>query len=221
MGNVFKRSLKVVVGFVLLALMALVVLSCGSGGGGGGSSSSGSTYFSTTTTTTSTASGTTPGWHNQGLNCLYCHSTVFAGSTKQLLIGGTVFKTVTVSDTDNVSNACNANVHVQLVDPSFTVVYDSLNYVDTVSNADNGTGNIFILSRKLSSLTGEYYMRLVTGDNITIGQSRNLHTFTSNYDNSTPADLLNRYSCNVCHNATPQFNADGRLYPNIDASKCN
>ncbi|QWR76221.1 hypothetical protein [Candidatus Magnetomonas plexicatena] len=193
---------------VVLVLMSLVTVSCGSSGSDGGSSSS------------SSSSGSGTGWHNQGRDCLYCHNTDLTAD-KHLLIGGTVFKTVTVSDVDNTANACNTTVYVQFVDSAFKVVYDSSNYTDTTSSGNNGTGNVFILSRQLLTLTGQYYMRLVTSDNVTIAHSRNLHSFTSAYSSSNPSDLLNRYSCNACHTAAPQGGADGYLYPNIDSSKCN
>ncbi|QWR76220.1 hypothetical protein E2O03_001270 [Candidatus Magnetomonas plexicatena] len=199
---------------MLLTLLTLAVFSCGSDSGGGDSGSSSDT---TTTTTTASPSATS---HNQGLDCLYCHVTVFTTGSKQLLIGGTVFKSINVSDIDNVTNTCNASINVQFLDSSRNVVYDSLNYIDTISSVDNGTGNIFILSRKLSTLTGEYYMRLVTSDNTTIAQSSNRHTFTDAYGSSNPTDLFNRYSCNACHTANPQGGAHGYLYPNVNSSKC-
>ncbi|MBF0518299.1 MAG: hypothetical protein HQK92_01090 [Nitrospirae bacterium] len=193
---------------VLLALMALLTVSCGSGSGGGSHSSS------------STSSGSNTGWHNQGRDCLYCHNTDLE-TNRHLLTGGTVFKTVTVSDVDNVTDACNTTLYVQFVDSTLNVVYDSSNYTDTSSTGGNGTGNIFILSRKLSSLTGNYYVRLITSDGTVIGNSRSRHIFTSAYNNSNPSDSSNMYSCNACHTAVPQGGADGYLYPNINSSKCN
>ncbi len=194
---------------VLLVLMALIAASCGSGGSGSSSSGSSST----------SSSGSTTGWHNQGRDCLYCHNTDLE-SDKHLVIGGTVFKTMTVSDVDNVTDACNTTVYVQFLDPALNVAYDSSSY--SSSEGEHGTGNIFILSRKLASLTGEYTIRLITSDGTVIAQSRNRHSFTTgSYDSSNPTDIFNRYSCNACHTAEPQNKAEGYLYPNRDASKCN
>lgn len=158
------------------------------------------------------------GWHFQGRDCLSCHNVDLAAD-RHLTIGGTVFLSPDAGDIDDLSNVCNGSLRIQLLDTDSNVIYDSINYDDPGSKGYKGKGNIFILKRKLASLQGYYYINIVSADGTTIAQS-GMHTFTSSFDKTNPADMSNRYSCNACHSTTPVNGAPGLIYAAVYTDKC-
>lgn len=162
------------------------------------------------------------GWHFQGRNCLACHN-VDLQKDRHLLLAGTLFKGKDVQNPDDISSVCGGKLYVQLVDRFFNVVHDSRNYRDDNSRGIRGKGNLFILTRKLSHLKGDYYVRIITENGTTIAQSATLHKFTdiNSYDpRKNPYDSANRFSCNTCHKfPNPQGGAPGWIYPQ-NASLC-
>ncbi len=165
------------------------------------------------------------GWHFQGRNCLGCHNVDFKPE-RHLLLAGTVFKTATAGNPDDMAQVCGGELYIQLLDSSYNIVYDSRNYRDPNSKGYRGKGNVFILKRLLSDITpyGGYYVRVITKDGTTLAQSLTQHLFNgiSSYDpRGNPADANNRFSCNTCHAyPNPQGGAPGYLYPQFNANLC-
>ena len=98
--------------------------------------------------------------------------------------------------------------------------YDSKDYEDPNSRGYKGKGNLFILKRKLASLTGTYFIRILTEDGVRLAQSLTPHSFTSSFDKINPADLMNRYSCNACHSKNPLGGATGGIYAQTNVNRC-
>ena len=159
------------------------------------------------------------GWHFQGRNCLACHNVDLKGE-KHLLVAGTLFRSSNVGNPDDMASVCEGELYIQLLDSSYNVVYDSRNYRDPNSKGYKGKGNLFILKRLLSDITGEYYLRIIDSNGTTLAQSTTLHTFTSIFGfdpRQNPADASNRFSCNACHRyPNPEGGAPGFLYPNVN-----
>lgn len=161
------------------------------------------------------------GSHFQGRDCLACHN-IDLQQERHLLVGGTLFKDANVSDVNDLSQSCGGDFVVDfLVDPLDTTPIASIDYEDLNSKGYRGKGNIFILSRLLATLNGDYYIRIKERDtNRTMAQS-GLHTFTAgdyNINNST--DLSNRNSCNACHQQVGLSGATGHLFANARLDLC-
>ena len=164
------------------------------------------------------------GWHFQGRNCLACHN-VDLKPERHLLIAGTVFKSATASDPDDMSQVCGGELHLQLLDGSYNVVFDSRNYKDPNSRGYRGKGNVFVLKRVFPDVTpGDYYVRIIDSNGTTLAQSTTLHAFTSilGFDpRENPTDPRNRFSCNACHRyPNPQGGAPGFIYPQFNPHLC-
>lgn len=162
--------------------------------------------------------GSGTGWHFQGRDCLSCHN-VDLTAERHLTVGGTLFLSPAVNSVDDLNNACNASLRLQFLDAGFNVVYDSVNYDDPNSKGYNGRGNLFILARRLASLQGLYFIRVMLGDGTMLAQS-GPHSFTSSFDKGNPADLANRYSCNSCHSTNPLNGAPGLMFATLNSDKC-
>ncbi len=139
------------------------------------------------------------GWHNQGKNCLACHN-VDLQDERHLLFGGTVYKTQSAANTDDLNTLCGGELNVNLWDSSRTnLLFASKDYVDPNSKGNRGKGNIFILQRMLSSIAPNNYYIEITDANSTVLTSY-LHQFSGqSYDLNNPTDTNNRISCNACH----------------------
>lgn len=167
----------------------------------------------------SDVTGTAIGWHFQGIDCLSCHN-VDLTAERQHTVAGTVFLSPVVSDSYDLSNACGGVLRIQLLDAGLNLVHDSKNYEDPGSRGYKGKGNVFILKRTLASLNGDYFIRIVSEDGTLLAQSGTLHSFVSSFNRLSPADLLNRYSCNACHSKNPSGGAAGGIYVQTNANKC-
>lgn len=159
------------------------------------------------------------GWHFQGRDCLSCHM-VDLQAQRHLTVAGTVFKAPSVNDLDDLNNVCNGNLRLQFLDTGMRVAFDSQDYEDQNSKGYKGKGNIFILNRKLASIQGLYFIKLLAEDGTLLAQS-GIHQFTSSFDRNNPADINNRYSCNACHSLSPSGTAPGLIYPTINTNRCN
>ncbi|MBF0458984.1 MAG: hypothetical protein HQK99_13935 [Nitrospirae bacterium] len=153
--------------------------------------------------------------HNQGKDCIQCHNTFPASDNRTLTVGGTFYSSV-----NDTSNVCIQSPRLQLLDDSNNVVYDTAAYMNAGISGNYGKGNFSIMSQSLASLKGSYFTRIMAPDGTILAASTLKHDFISSYDNITPADLFNRYSCNACHNTSPSFSAPGLLYPNVNSLKC-
>lgn len=167
----------------------------------------------------SDVTGTAIGWHFQGIDCLSCHN-VDLTEERRLAIAGTFFLNPALTDTYDLSNVCNGPLRIQLLDFTFRPKYDSKDYEDPNSRGYKGKGNMFILKRKLASITGNYFIRVLTEDGVQLAQSLTPHSFTSSFDKANPADLMNRYSCNACHSRNPSGGAAGGIYAQTNINRC-
>lgn len=167
----------------------------------------------------SDVTGTAIGWHFQGIDCLSCHN-VDLTSQRHQLVAGTFFKNTVLGDTYDLSNVCNTPLRVQFLDFNFRVKLDSRDYEDSASRGYRGMGNLFILMRMLDTLQGSYFIRILSEDGVKLAQSVTPHSFTSSFDKSNPADLMNRYSCNACHSRNPVAGATGGIYAQTNVNKC-
>lgn len=161
----------------------------------------------------------TAGWHFQGRDCLSCHM-VDLQAQRHLTVAGTVFKSASVSDLDNLDNVCNGTLRLQFLDTSLNTAIDSKDYEDQNSKGYKGKGNVFILNRKLASLQGMYFIKLLAEDGTQLAQS-GIHQFTTSFDKNNPSDINNRYSCNACHSLSPSGGAPGLIYPTSNTNKCS
>ncbi len=180
--------------FTALALSSVMLASCGEGGGGeGGEGGEGGTI-------TTTQSSAKQGFHMPGRDCLACHNYDLQ-TVRHLTVGGTVFKRQNVNNVNDVNNLCGGNLVIKFCSDTNcnNVVYNSANYKDPNSKGYKGKGNVFILSRKLLNLQGNYYVQITDETGSIIAQSNGLHSFNSGYDIKNPKDFNNRYSCNTCH----------------------
>lgn len=151
-------------------------------------------------TTTTTLSASDRGWHFNGRDCLACHNSDL-GQEKHLVVAGTLYKDDLVEDTDNVSNACNADLIINFVDSNWNIVYSSADYTDLNSKGYKGAGNIFLLDRLYNiNLNGTYNIQIAqrgTGKILAVGAD---HPFSGGvYDSQYSQDNSNRLSCNACH----------------------
>ena len=144
-------------------------------------------------------SETASGWHFQGRDCLSCHNTNLK-EQKNLLVGGTLYRSSTVNDVDSISEVCDADFVVNFLDSSYATQISSKDYEDIESAGYEGKGNVFVLSKYLDTLNGDYYMQIVDRTtNKTLAQSTALHSFNSSYSNANSTDVNNQNSCNSCH----------------------
>ena len=188
----------------LLFLLAFILNGCGEDEGGEEGDS--------------TTASSKQGWHFQGRDCQACHN-VDLGSDKHLLIGGTLYKSSTVSNQDDIANTCGGEYLVKFLDNNGNTIYNSNDYKDVNSKGYKGKGNIFILQRKLRLLSaGTYYAQITDPNNSVMAISGYSHSFTSqDYDMNNPSDYANRLSCNSCHrNGGPQ----APLYVQQNQSLC-
>ncbi len=195
--------------YIPLALLLSILVGCGGEEGGEGE----------------TTGLQSQGWHFQGRNCLGCHN-VDLQPQRHLLMAGTVFKSATANNPDDMSQVCGGELYIQLLDssPSRNVVFDSRNYRDPNSKGYKGKGNVFILKRLLSDISGGYYVRIIDSNGTTLAQSTTQHTFTSIFGfdpRGNPTDPSNRFSCNACHKyPNPQGGAPGFIYPQFNSNLC-
>jgi len=143
----------------------------------------------------------TSGWHFQGRDCQACHN-VDLGVDKNLVVAGTLFKSATVANVDDLANSCNADMAIEFVDAGFNVVYSTASAYVANSNGINGQGNVFLLDRLYNSiLNGTYTVRVVDRLSGSImAQSLAPHAFSgAAYDITNADDDNNRLSCNACH----------------------
>ncbi|WP_420266775.1 hypothetical protein [Candidatus Magnetominusculus dajiuhuensis] len=143
------------------------------------------------------------------------HSIADSSSTRALTVGGTLYLSATDSN-----NVCVSSLRLQLLDDNSTAVYDTATYTNAGISGNYGKGNFAIMLLSLASLKGSYFTRILAPDGTILAASALKHDFTTSYSSGTPTDLLNRYSCNACHNTTPQNSAPGLLYPNVNSAKC-
>jgi cytochrome c551/c552 len=161
------------------------------------------------------------GSHFQGRDCLACHNADLQ-QERHLSVGGTLFKDANVSDVNDLSLSCGVDFVVDfLVDPLDTAPISSIDYEDLDSKGYRGKGNIFILSRLLATLNGDYYIRIKEREtNRTIAQS-GLHSFAAgDYDVGNSTDLSNRNACNACHQQVGQSGATGYMFANARLDLC-
>jgi len=167
----------------------------------------------------SATTSSTRGWHFEGRDCLACHN-VDLGQDKHLSVAGTLFKSASVSDVDDLANSCNADIAIEFLDSSFNKVYSTADYYDANSKGNKGQGNIFLLDRLFNAtLNGAYTVRIVdrlTG--LSMAQSNaNTHSFSgAEYSISSAEDFSNRLSCNACHNG----GTTSPLYVQSNSSLC-
>ena len=159
------------------------------------------------------ASNSNTSFHFQGRDCLSCHN-IDLHESQNLTLGGTLYKSFDVNDSDNISEICNKKMNVHLVDDSGNIVIDTSLTQDKNSSGFFGTGNFFVLNRTLSSITGNYIVRIVDEQSNLLATSSLAHDFSSEFNKDTPSDTFNRYSCNSCHNQPAQGGAPGRLFAN-------
>jgi len=141
------------------------------------------------------------GWHFQGRDCLACHN-VDLGDDKNLLMGGTIYKSSTVTDTDDMNQVCGGNFIINFLNStSGSVVLSSEYNADLDSAGYQGKGNIFILKKQGLSLNGSYKIQILDSDSNELIKSDFTHSFNSNdYDITNSQDYSNSISCNACHN---------------------
>ena len=150
------------------------------------------------------------GWHFQGRDCLSCHN-IDLNTDKKLLTAGTLYKSATVTDVDDMSQVCGGDFVLNFLDSSYATQVSSKFYEDDDSKGYKGKGNVFILSRKLDTLNGDYFVQIIEKNtNKTLAISEKLHKFSaSGYSLSSSADNNNRNACNACHknggDATPLY----------------
>ena len=151
------------------------------------------------------------GWHFPGRDCLACHN-VDLNPDKHLLFGGTLYKSSTISNQDDINNVCGGEYVINFLDAGANIVASSKNNVDTNSKGNKGKGNLFILQRKLRLLSaGSYYVQVTdTNGSVMAVTNGATHSFTSqDYNINNPADYGNRLACNACHirggNQAPLF----------------
>ena len=188
--------------FILLFMTTLFV-----GCGGGGSSST----------------SIVQGWHNQGKNCLACHNFDLA-QDKHLFLGGTLYKDKNVTNQDDLNSVCKGDL-VVLLENNNTVEYNSTNYVDANSKGYLGAGNIFILSRMLTSVTPSigYTIKITDKNGTVLAKSGATHKFSNaQYDLNNLIDINNRISCNACHvKGGGAYPLQNPLYVNDPTAKIN
>ncbi len=156
------------------------------------------------------------GWHFQGRDCLACHNSDL-GIDKNLLIAGTLFKNENVTDVDNLNESCGGELVVNFLDTSFAIQVSSKDYEDLDSSGYNAKGNIFILSRMLDTLNGNYYIQIIEKNTNKTLASSGIHNFNGeDYNISNPVNYSNRRSCNACHNGDEQ----SHLYVQINQDLC-
>lgn len=161
---------------------------------------------------------TTKGSHFQGRDCVACHN-VDLGEDKNLLVSGTLFKNSNVADIDDISESCGAAIITEFINSSGSVEFSSRYFEDSSSKGYDGKGNLFILSRKLASISGEYIIALRDkNSNDLLAQSSAIHSFNgADYDINNASDNANRRSCNACHNGQIQQ----RLFVQTNQQRCN
>lgn len=138
------------------------------------------------------------GWHYQGRDCLGCHN-VDLENNKHLLVGGTLYKNSTVTDGNDLSQVCGGEFVIEFFDTVPSLQISSVDYEDLNSSGYQGKGNMFILSRKLDTLSLNYFIRISDRNNNVLVSST-LHQFnSSDYNINSSTNLNNTLSCNSCH----------------------
>ena len=158
-------------------------------------------------------SSQTQGWHFPGRDCQGCHNTDLA-SSHRLVLGGTLFKSG--ADAPD-SGVCDGSHHMQLLDSSLAVIYDTRNDREE-TDGKLGSGNLFLLRSERPSISGDYYVRIISKNGVTLSQSSLLHSFTTGYDPDAPESVQNCYSCNACHSTSPKGGASGVLTTSVTTS---
>ena len=158
------------------------------------------------------------GWHFQGRDCLACHN-VDLNEDKHLLVAGTLYKSASVSDQDDLNNVCGGEFVVKFLDENWNTVYNSQDYEDPNSKGYEAKGNLFILRRTLSTLSAETFSIQIADKNGTVFAVSNYsHDFSAaDYDIDKAADFANRVSCNSCH---IKGGVTSPLYVQANVSKC-
>jgi len=158
------------------------------------------------------------GWHFQGRDCLACHN-VDLNEDKHLLVAGTLYKSQSVSNQDDLNNVCGGDFVINFLDAGSNIVYSSKDYEDLNSKGYEAKGNLFILRRRLSQLTAQtFYAQIADKNGTVFAVSNYSHAFTTaDYDINNPADFANRVSCNSCH---IKGGVTSPLYVQANVSKC-
>ena len=165
------------------------------------------------------ATTTTQGWHFQGRDCLACHN-VDLTDERHLLIGGTVFKSASIANKDDLTQVCGGEIVVKLLDSNGVIAVSSQDN-DQNSKGYKGKGNLFFLARSIGSIAaGAYTVMIFDANNTLVASSNALsHQFTSDpYDINNAKNYANRIACNSCHNTTGGDVAP--IYANINPSAC-
>ena len=101
------------------------------------------------------------GFHFQGRDCLACHNYDLQ-QERHLVVAGTVFKRSSVSDVDDLTNSCNADLVINFTDGGGNIVYSTADYYDPDSKGYKGQGNLFLLDRLFNTtLNGTYNLMIV------------------------------------------------------------
>lgn len=139
------------------------------------------------------------GWHFQGRDCLSCHNSDLK-EDKSLLVGGTLFRSSNVSDIDDMSQVCGGDFVINFLDSSYATQISSKDYENKKSAGYNAKGNIFIISKYLDTINGDYYVQIADRESSkTLAISGVLHSFNGSYSNANSSDDNNRNTCNSCH----------------------
>ncbi len=170
--------------FLFIVTLSLIVSGCGEDEG----------------SATNESNTTAQGWHFQGRDCLACHN-VDLQDSEHLLVGGTLYKSASVSNQDDLNNVCGGDFVINFLDGGGNIIQSSKDYEDVNSKGYKGKGNLFILRRKLVQFSqSTYHIQIADKNGVILANSGYTHNFTTaDYDINNPADPANRVSCNSCH----------------------
>ena len=123
--------------------------------------------------------------HFQGTDCLKCHNTDLT-EEHNLKVGLSIFYKENQEDKN-----CNSSLYLRFTDSNRTLISTDFENQDIRNN----NGNIYILSRYLKNLSGNFNLSIVDDNNNTVLSS----SFNHSFNNKDYTDDNNRYSCNYCH----------------------
>ena len=140
----------------------------------------------------------TQGLHFQGRNCIACHNNDLQ-EDRHLIIGGTLFKSPSNADGENLNTICNETLLINFLNENNRSIQYSSKL--STSKGNKGKGNFFILEDENNqNITGSYIMQIIKNDHnktILADSLNQVHRFNDIITDSV--DLNNRYSCNSCH----------------------
>ncbi|MDA3946599.1 MAG: hypothetical protein PF439_07975 [Helicobacteraceae bacterium] len=150
--------------------------------------------------TTTAVTAADRGWHFPGRDCLACHNYDLQ-SERHLVTAGTLFKSQTVADVDDLANICNADLVMNFTDSGGNIVYSTADYYDPDSKGYKGQGNVFLLDRLFNaSLNGTYNILIVEkSSGLTLAAGIDHEFNGGQYSIDSSVDDSNRLSCNACH----------------------